>query len=263
MKFACRCLLALAACAVVGSPVAAQNREPTRQEVLEPILNRFVHDYEQDPMAMEIEFGIEIGEMRWLVSSKQVGGSRRIAISEGFGAQELFYFKLDRETLNLLDQGVWNGLTAMGAAFSSDKTPLDILTTDGYQKPEDYDEKIRRLIFHFWTKGFPETVSFSPANSRVVHGAPATALYYDKNFRSAVYFVPAGLGPEQAPTIAVPFPRMILVIDGSAEGKINDQPFSAKAGEMIFSPPNLPVTFWNASQDKPLSFVWLMWGDGA
>ena len=78
-----------------------------------------------------------------------------------------------------------------------------------------------------------------------------------------MYFVPAGLGPEQAPTIAVPFPRMILVIDGSAEGKINDQPFSAKAGEMIFSPPNLPVTFWNASQDKPLSFVWLMWGDGA
>lgn len=32
---------------------------------------------------------------------------------------------------------------------------------------------------------------------------------------------------------------------------------------MVFSPPDIPVTFWNASDDETLSFVWLMWGDGA
>ena len=55
----------------------------------------------------------------------------------------------------------------------------------------------------------------------------------------------------------------MIVTAGEAVGEIGGNPFVAKAGEMVFSPPNIPVTFWNGSGDETLSFVWLMWGEGA
>ena len=212
--------LTAAALLTAASPALGQNREPTLEAVIEPILDRFVQDYRDDPMAIDIVFGVEVEGIRWLVTSRTDGDRRVVDLSPGFDERIVFHFKLDRETLNLLDQGVWNGLTAMGAASSADRTPLDIVVSEGYEKADDYDEVTRRLIFHFWTRGMPEKVDFSPANARVVHGAPASLLYYDKDFRSAVYHIPPGLGREQAPTLSVPFPRMVIVIGGSAEGEI-------------------------------------------
>lgn len=252
-----------ASLAVLAQPLEAQNREPTAKAIVEPILERFVEDYRSDPLAQNLTFGIEIDGMRWHVVSRETDQGRQVELKEGFADQPMFYFTASRETLNLIDQGVWNGLTAMGAASSRDITPLDILTTKGYERGPDYDATIRPLIFHFWTRGGPEIVKFSAANTRVVHGAPGTALYYDRDFRSAVYHVPAGLGREQAPTLTVPFKRMVLVISGAGEGVMGETSFTMKAGEMILSPPNIPVTFWNASDEEPLSFVWLMWGPGA
>ena len=255
--------LALATVAMFPGSANAQNREPSERIVVEPILERFVKDYETDPLAQDITFGIEVDGMRWHVISRPDGDARAVELKRGFGDAEMLYFKTNREALNLLDQGVWNGLTAMGAATSADKTPLDILTTQGYEKGPDYDATIRPLIFHFWTRGTPEVTRFDPVNTRVVHGAPASALYYDKDFRSAVYHVPAGLGREQAPTLTVPFKRMVLVISGSGEGVMGEDSFTMRAGDMVLSPPNIPVTFWNASDTETLSFVWLMWGEGA
>lgn len=257
------CLAAPLLALALGAPAAAQNREPDPALVIEPILERFVEDYESDPLAQDMTFGIEVDGLRWRVVSSSQAEARSVTLTRGFGDEEMLYFTTSMEALNLLDRGVWNGLTAMGAATSADITPLDILTTQGYTKPADYDAQIRPLIFHFWTRGAPEVVPFGIERSRVVHGAPASALYYDEDFRSAVYHVPGGLGRDSAPTLTVPFKRMVIVISGSAEGEMGGQPFTAEAGEMILSPPNIPVTFWNASADETLSFVWLMWGKGA
>lgn len=261
--------LSLAACLSLGlaSPLAAQNREPEVRDTLSATLDRFAQDYADDPSAADITFGIEVDGMRWHVVSRSTGQGREVSVHQGFPNGEYFYFKTDRETLNLIEQGVWNGLTAMGAATSADKTPLDVLYSEGFERSAPHENMTRRLIFHFWTTGLPETTRFGSGNARVVHGAPASALYYDEGFRSAVYHVPAGLGREQAPTISVPFPRMIVIIKGEARGVMGDaqtgKEFSAREGEMLFSPPGIPVTFWNASGESELSFVWLMWGDGA
>ncbi|MEM9501674.1 MAG: cupin domain-containing protein [Pseudomonadota bacterium] len=263
MTIATRLLGLAAAATALAQPLGAQNREPAPKAVIEPILERFVSDYKDDPLAQNITFGVEIDGMRWHVVSRMADQGRVVELKDGFADQPILYFKASRETLNLLDQGVWNGLTAMGAASSADLTPLDILTTDGYERGPDYDATIRPLIFHFWTRGAPEVVQFSATNTRVVHGAPAIGLYYDRDFRSAVYHVPPGLGRDQAPTLTVPFKRMVLIISGSGEGVMGEESFTMKEGEMVISPPNIPVTFWNASDDEPLSFVWLMWGPGA
>lgn len=244
-------------------PLASQNREPSPRTVIEPILERFTRDYEGDPLAQDIVFGIEVDGMRWHVTSEIGNGARQVELHDGFPATDMFYFKTDREALNLIDQGVWNGLTAMGAATSKDPTPLEILATEGYVRGPEYNAAIRPLIFHFWTRGAPENIPFNAENSRVIHGAPAVALYYDKDFRSAIYHVPAGLGRDQAPTLTVPFKRMVIVISGSAKGVMGDKEFTMDEGEVVLSPPNIPITFWNASDEENLSFVWLMWGDGA
>ena len=253
--------MVLIAAALAGaSPTSAQtwqSIEPEASATHRATLERFVADYSLDPMAEPIRFGLEVDGYRFHVEPVDGGFELR----DGFGGHELFYFTLDRETLYLLDQGVWNGLTAMAAATSADVTPLDLLKTDGYVEPDDYLGKTRRLIDHFWTRGLPEVTNFGMAHARVVHGAPATALYYDAGLRSAVYEIPAGVGREQAPTIQVPFPRMIIIISGKSEGEMDGNQFTAEAGQMLFSPPNIPVTFWNASNTEGLSLVWLMWGE--
>ncbi|MBO6526948.1 hypothetical protein [Erythrobacter sp.] len=246
-----------------ASAAAAQNVNPAEQVVTAEILKRFVDDYNSDPMAIDATFGIEVGEHRWRVTSKMIDNERSTSLDEGFGAAEMMYYTLDQETLHLIDRKVWTGLTAMAAATSADETPLEVEFTSGYEQPADYEEIFRRLTFHFWNRGFPEITRYGPENSRIAHGAPATVLYYDKAFRSAVYHVPAGLGKDQAPTLAAPFPRMIIVLSGAVEGEMGEHNFVAKPGEMFLTPPNIPVTFWNASKDETLSFVWIAWGEGA
>lgn len=112
--------------ALMLSPVAtAQNIEPDPRVTIGSTLSLFARDYADDPMAIDIEFGIEIDGMRWNVVSQMVGEERVVTLRDGFPEGEHFYFKASRETLNLLDRGVWNGLTAMAAATSADLTPLD------------------------------------------------------------------------------------------------------------------------------------------
>ena len=67
-------------------------------------------------------------------------------------------------------------LAELAAATSADKTPLDVLHTEGYEEPANYTGMTRRLIGHFWTRGLPEITNFGLAHARVVHGAPATAV---------------------------------------------------------------------------------------
>ncbi|MEM6891938.1 MAG: hypothetical protein AAF636_28060 [Pseudomonadota bacterium] len=256
-------LVGLPSALLLACTAAAQNVNPPEKAVTEEILKRFTEDYDRDPMAIDATFGIEVGENRWRVDSILSDEKRVTTLRDGFGDAELMYYTLDRETLHLIDRKVWTGLTAMAAATSADKTPLEVEFTPEYVRPADYDEIFRRLTFHFWNRGFPEITRYGPENSRVAHGAPATVLYYDKEFRSAVYHVPAGFGKDQAPTLAARFPRMIIVLSGGVDGEMGDVPFAAKPGEMFLTPPNIPVTFWNASETETLSFVWVGWGEGA
>ncbi len=258
-------LILSASLAAIALPTSAnaQIREPLARDTIEATLERFVANYRIDPSAVDTKFGIEVDSHRWRVISRKNGDRRTVTLERDFGDDTFFYFKTDRETLNLIDQGIWSALTGMGSENAAGETPMDILFTEGYEKPADYEATSRRLLFHFWTKGFPEIVPYRTQNSRVVHGAPASVLYYDKNFRSAAYHVPAGLGREQAPITAAPFPRMVIVISGTAEGESEGNKFTAEAGEMFFMAPDVSNHFWNASDEEVLSFIWVMWGDGA
>ncbi len=230
---------------------------------VETVLERFVDDYANDPMAVSLTFGIEIDGERWhVVSQPEATEGPRATLHEGFPDSPLIYFKASADVLSKIDSGEWSGLTAMAAETSDQLTPLDVLPANGYERPADYDAMLRPLIFHFWTRGRPETVRLGMENTRVVHGAPGTVMYYDAGFRSAVYHVPAGLGREQSPTITVPFPRVLVVLSGAMTGTVGEDPFSIPQGNMVFVPPNVPAQLWNDG-DEPLALMFLMFGEGA
>ncbi|NNE05566.1 MAG: hypothetical protein HKN15_07585 [Xanthomonadales bacterium] len=232
-------------------------------DAAETILQRFVDDYARDPMATSITFGIEIDGQRWHVVSDADGAApATVEMHNGFPELPVFYFTASGEILKQIDQGAISGLTAMGAATSDQATPLDVLYTDGYQRPADYDAILRPLIFHFWTRGLPETIPLGIQHSRAIHGAPAVVMYYDKDFRSAVYHVPPRLGRDMAPTLTVPFPRVLVVMSGTMTGTVGAHDFMISHGELVFLPPNIPAQLWNDG-DEPLQFMFLMFGDGA
>lgn len=227
------------------------------------ILQRFVNDYAQDPMATSITFGIEIDDQRWhVVSTAEDAGPAIVELRDDFPESPLFYFTASGEILSQIDRGAISGLTAMGAATSDQLTPLDVAYANGYEKPADYDAILRPLVFHFWTRGQPEMAPLDIQHSRAVHGAPAVVMYYDKDFRSAVYHIPPRLGRDMAPTLTVPFPRVLVVLSGTMTGTVGSNEFTIAGSKLIFLPPNIPAQLWNDG-DEPLKFMFLMFGDGA
>ncbi|MEM7613242.1 MAG: hypothetical protein AAF270_16275 [Pseudomonadota bacterium] len=224
------------------------------------MLSLFVDDYAADPMQQTIVFGIEVDGKRWHVRSD--AATNEVVLLNGFPDSPVFYFKADTETLEKIHNGMLTGITAMAAATSADLTPLDVLFMDGYEKPRNYDAQLRPLIFHFWTRGYPEVVPFGMQYARIVHGAPGNAMYYAKDFRSAIYHVPPKLGADQAPTMTVPFPRVLVVLAGTMTGTVSGVDFVAPKGHYLFIPPNQPAHVWNDG-DTQLDMMFLMFGDGA
>ncbi|GAB5534845.1 MAG: hypothetical protein Rubg2KO_10940 [Rubricoccaceae bacterium] len=230
------------------------------------ILERYASDYANDPMAQTVTFGIDVDGERWhVISERDADGEHRVQFRDGLPDEPTFYFTLTRETLDKLNSGDLGGITASGASTSADKTPLDSEDMDGFERPDwaEWDPIIRPLIFHFWTRGTPEIIPFGIQHSRIIHGAPATGLYYFKDFRSAVYHIPPGIPDDVAPTMTVAYPRLLVILEGSMKGHVGGNEFTAKAGEMVMLPSNVPAWFNNDQADTVLSLVWLMFGDGA
>ncbi|MEM1054809.1 MAG: cupin domain-containing protein [Bacteroidota bacterium] len=255
-------LLALLLPPATSAQSSADDEPPDTRSILE----HFASDYARDPMAQDITFGIRVGDQYWhVVSERDDAGERRVHFHDGLPDEPTFYFTLSRETLARLDAGDLSGITASGAATSAEKTPLDSEDMDGFDRPDwaEWDPIIRPLIFHFWTRGTPEIVPFGVEHSRIIHGAPATGLYYFKDFRSAVYHIPPGIPDDVAPTITVPFPRLLIILEGSMEGHVGGSEFTAQEGEMVLFPSGIPAWFNNNTEDEMLSLVWLMFGDGA
>lgn len=249
-----RTVLAGAACAL---GLAAG---PALADPIEDTLADFVRDYGQDPMAQTVTFGLEVDGRRWHVVSDPAHGAPQL--NRGFPSEPIFYFTTSSDILRQIHSGELSGLTAMAAATSADITPLDVAYTEGYERPSDYDAMLRPLIFHFWTRGFPETVPLLSANTRIVHGAPGVVMYYYDDFRSAIYHVPAGLGQDQAPTMAIPFPRILVTLSGTMTGTVGGRPFTLPSGNMVLIPPNEPAQVWN-DEGEQLTMLWLMFGEGA
>jgi hypothetical protein len=246
---------------------------PTRQPASRPvqeILKSFVEDFRDDPAAgSRWVFGITIrdsGEPEWhvVVSGRTAADGRfEVDIRKGSPAEPAAVYVTDRETLEKIDRGEMNALTAMGRARSTDPAPMDVSFTPGFQPNEDFLAAFLPLTFHFWTRGFPETVSFGPGAGREVHGATMVVLYYQKGLRSAWGQIRKGQRVNADPKDQVnPFPTMMIGLRGRAMSKVGGVEKVLEAGKMVFVPAGTAHEAWNPF-DEPAEFIILMFGEGA
>jgi mannose-6-phosphate isomerase-like protein (cupin superfamily) len=236
----------------------------------EQILRSYVDDFRIDPAAAEpISFGIRIkdeerGEWQVVVGGKKDReGSYQVELQSGLPSAPSVLYTLDLATLKKLDRGEVNALTAMGRARASDPTPMDIELMESFQPEPEFFARFIPLTFHFWTRGFPETVDFGKQQSRNVHGANMVVLYYQKGLRSAWAQIDKGQHVNSDPNDQKnPFPTMIIGIRGKAVARIGGKEVILRAGQLAFIPAGINHEAWNP-YDEPAEIILLMFGEGA
>ncbi len=260
-------IVVLFSLAFLAWPVQAQ------QAAVRPvgeILRSFVEDFRNDPAAAaKVVFGVSVkgtSEPDWQVivsGQKAPSGGFEVELKPGRPSVPTFIYTTDVETLGKIDRGEMNALTAMGKARYSDAAPMDIDGTPGFQPGPDFAATFLPLSFHFWTRGFPEIVNYSPGASRVVHGANMVIFYYQPGLRSAWGQLVKGQHVNADPKDQVnPFPSMFIGLKGKAIVKLGGLEKTVGGGQMIFVPPGTAHEVWNPF-DEPAEFIILMFGDGA
>jgi len=244
--------------------------QPGQDRSPEEILRSYVKDFRRDPAASApVTFGISIkgdGGGEWQVTvggNKEGDGGYQIELSAGLPAKASAVYTLDLATLQKIDRGEINALTAMGRARSSDPAPMDIEFMEGFQPDADFVTRFIPFTFHFWTRGIPETVNFGRKHSREVHGANMVVFYYQQGLRSAWAQIEKGQRVNSDPRDQInPFPTMIIGIRGKAAARIGGREVILQAGQMAFIPAGVGHEAWNP-YDEPAEIILLMFGEGA
>lgn len=236
----------------------------------EEILLSYVEDFRADPAAKQsIVFGILVmgtEESAWhvVVNAGDEGSEHaEVELHQGLPDRPAVLYTLDLQTLRGIDGGEINALTAMGRARAADPTPMNIEFMPGFEPGGDFWARLMPLSFHFWTRGFPESVDFGRKYSREIHGAHAVIFYYQKGLRSGWAMVEKGQHVNREPRDQInPFPTMIIGIRNAAMVRIGGENKILQAGQMVFIPAGVAHEAWNPF-DEPAEIILLMFGDGA
>ena len=187
----------------------------------------------------------------------------RAALRQGTPPDWDLAFTLDVVTLGRMVRGELNALTAMGQARSSDPIPLRPELSERFAKRTDASLLFRRISHHFWSPGFPEVVRFNERAARLVHGANAVVLFYDRAFRSAWFQVKPGMHMNEAKAErANKFPNAIIVVRGSLQARLDGTERTLREGEAVLIPAGVEHEFW-ARPDQGAELIWLAFGEGA
>jgi mannose-6-phosphate isomerase-like protein (cupin superfamily) len=222
------------------------------------ILDRFATDYLTDTTFSEsVTFGVEVDGDMWTVAMDHPGSS--FEITHDTPPVPTFYFTVEAETLGKIDRTEMTALTAMGKAFSTDVTPMDIELMDG----ASFDPFILGVTFHFWTRGTPEVLNFRDLETRYIHGGNAALIYYQPGFRSGFgYLMPGQHANADEASRTNPFPSMFIFTGGRAIARIDGVDQEVSDGQILFIPPGMSHEFLNPF-DEPAEFLLFMFGEGA
>lgn len=237
--------------------------ELTASEMIES----YVSDFQNDRFASDsMLFGIEVPEHgNWTVhvTGTKTESSWEVLLLDRLPETSTFIYLIEFETLQAIYQGEMNALTAQGKAFVGDYTPMSIKQMDGYSPSMEEYAKINPFSFHFWTRGYPEIIPFSEGMTRRAHGSNFVVFYYETGIRTAWYRVlPDERVRDDAREQAMPFPMLIVAIEGTTEGEVDGKRVSLSKGNTIFIPPNVNHKWWNET-DEATEAILIMFGDGA
>lgn len=239
------------------------NGQKTAPEIIED----YVADYRNDRYASEPRnFGIEVpdhGQWNVNVTGVETENGWEVNLSEGLPEKPTFIYNIEIGTLQAIDEGKINALTAQGKAFAGDYTPMSVEMMDGYEPDMIEYASINPFSFHFWTRGYPEIIPFGEGMTRRAHGSNFTVFYYEQGIRTAWYRVlPEERVRDDAREQAAPFPMLIVAIKGTTLGEVDGKSVSLSEGNTIFIPPNVMHKWWNDT-DEATEAILIMFGQGA
>jgi mannose-6-phosphate isomerase-like protein (cupin superfamily) len=256
----------IAALAIVAAVTGGPRLQSQTPDTVAAILERFVADFRGDSAIHDaLTFSVQIGDEHWHVIAGPAasGQPREVALRTGEPATPTFYFRMDRDTLQRIDRGELNALTAAVQAFSTDPAPLRVGLMDGAPRSPEALNVMQRALFHFWTRGNPEVIPFGDAFTRSTHGTDAVVLYYQRGFRSGWFSLKPGQHANKDPRSQVnPFPTLLIVTSGHVKGRIGGREIDGRAGQAVLIPASTTHEFWNTS-DKPVEGLLIMFGGGA
>lgn len=254
------------------SPLARPAALPAPSEDVASMLQDYADDYRTDATAAPITFGIEVRDadpQRWHVvvgAMARDGASRIVELHEGFPDEPVAYFTTDTHTLRRMHRGHLASLTAMGKEFDTDFAPLDMKTQPGFQPDLETMQQLVKLAFHFWTRGFPERVSFGKASqTRLLHGAHGTLFYYQEGFRSGFFLIQPGDHVNDAAISQVnDFPTLVILTRGTASARIGGVDCEVVEGEALYIGPGVSHEFWvDDDAASGAEGILVMFGEGA
>ncbi len=203
--------------------------------------------------------GFWIDDEAFSIRLDETGGT----LTKGAPATFEWGFETDRATLQKLDAGTLNAMTAMGQARADDPIPLRPKLPENFPGGAEIKNYYVPLMLHFWNREWPETVPFGEGVTRRVHGANVAVLVYDEGLRSAWYQLKPGMHINADPKDQInDFKTAIIVTRGAFRGRLNGVFREFREGETVLIPEGMTHEFF-AEGDEYGEFIILMWGEGA
>lgn len=227
---------------------------------VEAVLETYVADYAGDVTRWDQTFGIEVAGDWWTVT---VAGDDA-SLTRGQPSEPTYYYTItEEETLHAIDRGDFSMLTGMVKAFSTDVTPTDLETMEGFEPGPTFMTQVIPQVFHFWNRGLPEIVPYSEEQTLPSHGAHVVVLYYQPGFRSGWGYVAPGEHANEDPRSRTnPFPSLVVALEGSVTARIDGEDSTFSEGNFMLIPPGISHEFINEGTEN-FQFLLLMFGEGA
>lgn len=265
------CILLLSFTPAFGGASDAADADPVRAA-----LERFVADYRRDPMLLDADFGIRVGERWFHVSARRSQtpvphrdrytfhrlGPHQATLAEGQPSGPTWFFDLAApEVLADIDAGRITAGTAAMRSFASDRAMVGIADMPGFASDPGDVAAAYHAMTHFWARGVPEVTRFSREASLPTHGASLVALHTEKDKRLAWF----SIGPEEAanddPRLeSGQVPNLFIVVRGRGVLESDDGPVPIEAGTSVFVAPYVRHVIRNTGSE-PLEGVLVLFGD--
>ena len=237
---------------------------PTTPTFVETELNRLAADYAQDPMMVDVTFGVEVDGRTWTVTARR-GQPAEVRVTAGAPTVPTWVDSMNGATFRNIVEGRMTALTASVRARASDVTLMNPRMVNGMSQ-DSLDEAglDRAVLAHFWTTGQPEIVPFGFAGSKEAHGAQMSVLQYAGQLRTGWWGLLPGQHANRDPADqANPFPTLIIVQRaGSGRMRIGGREFAMRDQTMVIVPANVTHELWNPGQE-PAEGILIMYGVGA